>query len=213
MDKFDFEEKVWGGIFGGIAIIAALAEMFFNGISAATVAGAIKDIFGTLIVIVLFITFIRQMPKKSKDFKGVFKAEMDKNIVKYSPLISADSEKDGRYKIASRLDAIYDNNTGAYSTLFDFDFRSEIQFNVSKTVFAGRGASDSEFAELQGRIVSDISRKIEKNFGEIVSECSKTSSGLKIRFRKELSTAEEAVAAAEIVDSVMLLFIAEYKKK
>ena len=68
MDKFDFEEKVWGGIFGGIAIIAALAEMFFNGINAATVAGAIKDIFGTLIVIVLFITFISQMPKKSRVF-------------------------------------------------------------------------------------------------------------------------------------------------
>lgn len=213
MDKFDFQEKVWGGIFGGIAIIAALAEMFINGIDAASIAGAVKDVFGTLIVIVLFITFIRQIPKKSKDFRGIFKAEMDKNIVKYSPLIEIDSAKEGRYKIASRLDAIYDNNPGAYSTLFDFDYKSEIQFNVSKTVFAGRGASDAEFAELQGRIVSDVSRKIEKNFGEIVSECSKTSSGFKIKFRNELSTDEEAVAAAEIVDNVMLLFIAEYKKK
>lgn len=213
MDKFDFQEKVWGGIFGGIAIIAALAEMFINGIDAASIAAAVKDVFGTLIVIVLFVTFIRQMPKKAKDFKGIFKAEMDKNIAKYSPLIEADPTKDGRYKIASRLDAIYDNNTGAYSTLFDFDFKSEIQFSVSKTVFTGRGGSDAEFAELQGRIVSDVSRKIEKNFGEIVSECSKTSSGFRIKFKKALSTNEEAVAAAEIVDNVMLLFIAEYKKK
>lgn len=123
MDKFDFQEKVWGGIFGGIAIIAALAEMFINGIDAASIAGAVKDVFGTLIVIVLFITFIRQIPKKSKDFKGIFKAEMDKNIIKYSPLIEIDSAKEGRYKIASRLDAIYDNNPGAYSTLFDFDYK------------------------------------------------------------------------------------------
>lgn len=213
MDRIDFQEKVLGGIFGGIAIIAAIAEMFINGIDAASIAGAIKDVFGTLIVIVLFITFIRQLPKKAKDFKGIFKAEMDKNITKYSPLIEVDSDKEGRYKIASRLDAIYDNNTGAYHTLFDFDYSSEIEFYVSKTVFAGRGASDNEFAELQGRIVSDVSRKIEKSFGEIVSECSKTSSGFKIKFKHSLATAEEGVLAAEIVDNVMLLFIAEYKKK
>ena len=187
--------------------------MFINGIDAASVVGAIKDVFGTLIVIVLFITFIRQLPKKAKDFKGIFKAKMDKNITKYSPLIEVDSDKDGRYKIASRLDAIYDNNSGAYHTLFDFDYSSEIEFYVSKTVFAGRGASDNEFAELQGKIVSDVSRKIEKGFGEIVSECSKTNSGFKIKFNHSLATAEEAVMAAEIVDNVMLLFIAEYKKK
>ena len=51
------------------------------------------------------------------------RTEWDKNIVKYSPLIEIDTEKEGRYKIASRLDAIYDNNTGAYSTLFDFDYK------------------------------------------------------------------------------------------
>ena len=213
MDKSDFQEKVLGGIFGGIAIIAAIVEMILSGVDAASVAGAVKDVFGTLIVIVLFVTFIRQLPKKEKDFKGVFRAEMDKNIVKYSPLIEIDTEKEGRYKIASRLDAIYDNNTGAYITLFDFDYKSEIMFNVSKTVFAGRGASDSEFAELQGRIVSDIARKIEKNFGDIVSACSKTSSGFRIKFNKELTTRDDAVMTAEIVDNVMLLFIAEYKKK
>ncbi|MCI7692661.1 MAG: hypothetical protein MSR67_09815 [Oscillospiraceae bacterium] len=213
MDKIDFQEKVLGGVFGGIAIIAAIAEMFINGIDAASVVGAIKDVFGTLIVIVLFITFIRQLPKKAKDFKGIFKAKMDKNITKYSPLIEVDSDKEGRYKIASRLDAIYDNNPGAYHTLFDFDYSSEIEFYVSKTVFAGRGASDNEFAELQGRIVSDVSRRIEKGFGVIVSECSKTNSGFKIKFKHSLVTAEEATMAAEIVDNVMLLFIAEYKKK
>ena len=47
MDKIDFQEKVLGGIFGGIAIIAAIAEMFINGIDAASVVGAIKDVFGT----------------------------------------------------------------------------------------------------------------------------------------------------------------------
>ena len=70
-----------------------------------------------------------------------------------------------------------------------------------------------EFAELQGRIVSDIARKIEKNFGDIVSACSKTSSGFRIKFNKELTTRDDAVMTAEIVDNVMLLFIAEYKKK
>lgn len=213
MDKLDIQEKVWGGIFGGIAIIAAIAEMFFNGINAAAVAGTVKDVFGTLIVIVLFITFIRQIPKKAKDFKGIFKAEMEKNIAKYSPLIEADPDNEGRYKIASKLDAIYDYDTGAYHTFFDFDYQTKIEFYISKTVFYGRGGSDDEFAELQGRIVSDVSRKIENNFGEIVSACSKTDKGFKITFKNSLSSAEDAVKAAEIVDNVMLLLIAENKKK
>lgn len=65
MDKLDSKEKIWGGIFGVIAIIAALAEMLVSGISTETALGAIKDIAGTLIVVVLLVAFLRSlMPKK-----------------------------------------------------------------------------------------------------------------------------------------------------
>ncbi len=65
MDEFDFKEKVFGGIFGVIAIIAAIAEMFANGISVASILGAIKDIFGTLVVVVLLITVVKNLLPKN----------------------------------------------------------------------------------------------------------------------------------------------------
>ena len=60
MDKMEFQEKFLGGIFGIIAIIAAIAEAITNGISLSTVFAAIKDVSGTLIVVVLLVTFIKQ---------------------------------------------------------------------------------------------------------------------------------------------------------
>ena len=66
MDKMDRDEKLWGGIFGVVAIAAAIAEMFINGIDAASVIGAVKDISGTLVVVVLLVAFIKSLPKKPK---------------------------------------------------------------------------------------------------------------------------------------------------
>lgn len=67
MDNLDSKEKFWGGIFGIIAIVAALSEMVINGISLATIAGAIKDVSGTLVVVVLLVAFLKSLPKKPKN--------------------------------------------------------------------------------------------------------------------------------------------------
>ena len=65
LEKLDLKEKLWGGIFGVISIMAALGEMIANGISAETVMGTIKDISGTLIVVVLLVAVVRNLiPKK-----------------------------------------------------------------------------------------------------------------------------------------------------
>ena len=53
MDKLDLQEKIWGGVFGIIAILAAIAELITGGISAASVFGTIKDVSGTLVVVVV----------------------------------------------------------------------------------------------------------------------------------------------------------------
>lgn len=71
MDKIDLGEKVWGFIFGVIAIIAAVLEMFANGISTASILGAIKDVFGTLVVVVVFYLVIKSLPKKPKNITEI----------------------------------------------------------------------------------------------------------------------------------------------
>ncbi len=209
MEKMDFKEKFWGGIFGVIAIVAAFAEMFVNGISAESITGAIKDVSGTLVVVVLFVAVIRKiMPKKIKNFNEAFDLEMEPIIKKYSPLIQKDEKFEGRYNLASKLSAIYNQDTGAYHTFFDFNKKSDIKFNVSKTVFMGQSKENFNDKE---KIISDISRKIDK-INEIVSSCSNTTDGFKVTFPRELFTVEDAKNVAEIIDVVMLLYIAEYKK-
>ena len=54
MDRNDFIEKILGGVFAIIAVGAAVAELFVNGLSAATIVACIKDVFGTLAVVILF---------------------------------------------------------------------------------------------------------------------------------------------------------------
>ena len=66
MENLDFKEKIWGGIFGVIAIIAAVAELLINGVNAGSVAAAIKDVFGTLVVILVFVAVIKERFPKGK---------------------------------------------------------------------------------------------------------------------------------------------------
>ncbi len=87
MDKMDRDEKLWGGILGIIAILAALAEMFFNGFNAASVMGAVKDISGTLITVVLLVAFIKSLPRKPKDLPAILEQAVEEWGEDNCPLI------------------------------------------------------------------------------------------------------------------------------
>ena len=209
--EYDTLEKIGGGILGIVAIGATIAEMILGGIDAASIAGAIKDIAGTLIVVMVLLVALKQLvPKKTQDFKGVFDEEMDKILLKYNPLIEKDESKEGRYNIASRIDAICDNNTGKFHTLFDFDYKNELTFVVSKTLFMGR--TEKDFSEMQKNIVGAITAKITRDYDIVDKRWKSTPTGFKLNFVHELNSREEAIQAAEIVDTIILLYIAEYKK-
>jgi hypothetical protein len=222
MNKLDLKEKLLGGLFGLVAIGAAITEMFVNGLTLSTFIGAIKDVSGTMVVVVLLLTVIKHyLPKKANNINQAFEMEMQPIIKKYSPLIVKDGissssenfkvDKNGdstvRYNIASYLSAIYDNAPGEYHTFFDFNLKSELKFSVSKTVFIGRSKEDFDD---QGKIISEICRNIEKY--EIVSNCSNMKDGFKVTLSKKMETNEEVKQVIEVIDRVMLLYIAEYKK-
>lgn len=204
------KEILFGGILGIIAIVAAAGEMIANGISTATILGAIKDIAGTLVAVMVFIIAVRHLfVKKATDFDGVFEAEMKKIIAKYAPIISKDSSVEGRYNIASNLDSILGKEAGAYHTMFDTNSRTSISFNISKTVFMGK--SKDSFDDLQQRIATQIGSKLKDSF-DIVDKYEVTGKGFKLTFKEELKSNEDAVQLAEIVDSAILLYFVEYKK-
>lgn len=210
-EKFDAFEKIGGGLLGVIAIGATIAELLLGGINAASVAGAIKDIAGTLIVVMVLLAALRQLvPKKAKDFKGVFDNEMDKVLLKYKPLIEKDTSKNGRYNIADKMDVLYNNSTANFHMLFDFDYKNELTFVVSKTLFMGKSKDD--FSPMQKSIVESITAKITRDYKIVKDDWKPTSTGFKLNFDHELSSTEDAIQAAEIVDKIILLYIVEYKK-
>lgn len=204
------KEILFGGIFSIVAIVAAIGEMIANGISAATILGATKDIFGTLVAVMVFIIAIKHLfVKKATDFDSVFHKEMETIIQKYSPILEKDAVIAKRYNIASNLDSILGKETGAYHTMFELSSRNDITFHISKTVFMGK--SKDSFDELQQKIATQIGSKIKDSF-EFVDRFEFTAKGIKFLFTHELKTNNDAVQLAELVDCTLLLYFIEYKK-
>lgn len=63
-------ETLLGGIFGVIAILAIIVEMIFSGISAETVASAIKDIAGTVVSVMVFLIAFKHILRQYKESKS-----------------------------------------------------------------------------------------------------------------------------------------------
>lgn len=87
MDKIDFQEKKWGFIFGVVAIVAAIFEMVVGGISISSVLGTIKDVFGTLVVVVVFYYIMKNTPKKPKNIADVLEKTIEDWGLDNAPLI------------------------------------------------------------------------------------------------------------------------------
>ncbi len=209
LKKID-KEVLFGGVFGVLSIASAIGEMIANGISVATLLGALKDVSGTLVAVMVFVIAIRHLfRKKTMDFDGVFDMEMEKIIKKYFPILQKDNDAPKRYNIATNLDSILGKETGSYHTLFELRGRKDIAFHISKTVFMGK--TKDSFDDIQQKIATQVGSKIKNSF-EFVEKFEITPKGVKITFSYEMKTNEDAVQLAELVDCVLLLYFVEYKK-
>ncbi len=209
--QFDYLEKIGGGILGIIAIGSAILEMIFNGISAATVMAAIKDVSSTLIVVmVLLVALKKLLPKKQKGFANVFYEEMDSVSAKYSPIIKRVESDKIEYNIADNLSCLYGKESGNYHRFFAFSEKDQsITFKTSKTVFFGRSTEAHE-SDLQD-IALDIAKTVDKNF-DLIKEFSGNKDSFTLFFQEPLESDESAKTLAEIIDNILLLYVARCKK-
>ena len=206
-------ETAFAGLFGLIAIIAVFFEMAIAGFDSASIAGGVKDIAGTIIAVVMLIIAIRALAPKKKivgGFEETFNKEMDKVISKYSPLIQEDGSVKGRYNIADDMSVLYQNIDCKYHRIFDFDYKGELSFIVSKTLFMGKTKND--FTELQTIIINSITSKITGEYDILNEKYKPIQDGFKLTFKQELLTPEDAVKVVEVIDKVILLYIVECKK-
>ena len=208
----DSIEKVVGGIFGLIAIIAIIYEMYIGGFDKSAITGGIKDIAGTLITIVmLFVAINALKPKKKKqeDFDSVMDEEMKQIINKYNPIIcfwgkeTYKGKEMSRYNIANKLDAISTNDPGGNNKIFRIAKDvNEIEFSVSETVFPTRREA----------VASRISSKLALAHSEFISDVKTNQTGFVLTFKEPLATGDNAKSVAEIIDHALLLYVAEFKK-
>lgn len=206
-------ETAFGGFFGIIAIVAVFFEMAVAGFDAASVAGGIKDIAGTVITVVMLITAIRALKPRKKAATGFdekFNEEMDHVISKYSPLIEKDASVPGRYNIADDMSVLYQSIDCKYHKLFDFDKKGELSFNVSKTLFMGKSKND--FTQLQATIIRSVTSKVIGEFDILDEKYKTTPDGFRLTFSQELRSSEDAIKVAAVIDKIILLYIVEYKK-
>lgn len=68
MDRLEKNEKIWGGIFGLITIISAICEMFANGVNMVSIFAMIKDVAGTLVVVIVMFAVVRLLGLGEKNF-------------------------------------------------------------------------------------------------------------------------------------------------
>ena len=170
------KEILFGGIFGIIAIVAAIGEMIANGVSAATVLGSVKDIAGTLVAVMVFIIAVRHLfVKKATDFDGAFNSEMEKIVTKYSPIISKDNNVAGRYNIASNYNdcgvmifdkATQDTHSGGSgcaccATVFSgYWFKQLKEKKIKKILLIATGALMNSTSSQQGESIPGIAHAI-----------------------------------------------------
>lgn len=225
MDKLDFREKIWGGIFGVISILAALGEMFVNGISATSILGAIKDIFGTLVVVVLLITVVKSLiPEKNKTtFAERLESAIDEWRENNKNLIAKDDKSDGsteQYGLSMKTDmnGFYDESGSAKLGVF---FRMpiftsdvwekggiNIEFWMNRgTFFQGRTDLNDEQKDAQLKILrSKFEKYIVLKYSGF---CTISSTGNKIyvKITKPIQQDEEIKKLMELINSMYQAYL------
>lgn len=210
----DAVEKIIGGIFGAIAIVAILIEMKLGNYETEAIVAGIKDISGTLITVVMLVVAINALkPKKAKlkGFTEVFASEMEELIKKYTPMItffgieSTQKISDAyRYNIANKLDCVATNTPGGNNKLFRIkEGMKTVEFSVSATIFGDK----------HQEIAAKIAPKIKICHQEMVDDYKLTNEGFALELNAPLSGGEEAVEMAKIIDHILMLYLAEYNSK
>lgn len=225
MDKLDFKEKIWGGIFGVVAIFAALGEMIVNGISTASVLAAIKDISGTLVVVVLLVTVVKSLlPKKNKkDFSERLEIALDEWRENNANLIAKDDKSDGssdKYGLSMKTDmnAFYgESGTGKLGVFFRMPVFSsdvwekggiDIEFWLNRgTFFQGRTDLTDEQKDAQ---LDLLRNKFEKYIALKFTDFCKTSSvgnKVNIKITQPIQQDEDIRKLIELINSMYQAYL------
>ena len=227
MDRNDFIEKIIGGVFAVVAVIAAIAEVFINGVSSETVVAGIKDVFGTLAVVILFFAVVKdKIP--SRDFRKAFDNAMADVCEKYKPLIrkevlksesietvakqnkAAKLEKTICYQMADNINVIFGVTCNNYPRFLEIENKETtiIKLLIRKSFFNCDNFSED--------LLKDITKKIKENlelkFRDYSFTIDEKKNDIYINTNRLMTSNTDARTLADFIDNVVMLYIAESKK-
>ncbi|MBR5479496.1 MAG: hypothetical protein IKU84_04905 [Clostridia bacterium] len=229
MERNDFIENIIGGAFAIVAVGAAIAEMFVNGVSTETFVACIKDVFGSLAIVVLFIAIVKdQIP--STNFKKMFDISMKSKIKKYGALIEKEVlsneqqtintkstiakknklEKVICYKMAGDINVLFGSPCNNYQRFLEIQVEQTtvVKFLIRKTFFDHPNYSDATL-DLIGK---NIESNLLKNFSDYDIKYDGKNKNIIIDTKKIMKSNKDAIKLTEIVDAAIMLYIAESKK-
>lgn len=227
MDRNDFIEKIIGGAFAVIAVIAAIVEMFIVGVSAETAVACVKDVFGTLAVVILFLAVIKdKIP--SRDFRKAFDNAMSDVCQKYSPLIkkevmksdvvettaqqnkAAKLEKTICYQMADNINVIFGVSCNNYPRFLEIENHETtvIKLLIRKSFFNCDNFSDSSLKEIGNKIKENLELK----YRDYSFDFDDKKNNININTNTLMTSNKDAKLLSDFIDNVVMLYIAESKK-
>lgn len=225
MDKIDVQEKILGGIFGIIAIAASICEMFANGVNAASVFGMIKDISGTLIVVIVMITMAKLLiPKKyEKSFEERLTNALESWVENNSTMAVHNEKMDGKdcYGIGIKTDmnefykdVSTSKNVGWFVRLPIISEENynhngiEINFHLNKGTFFGKGhemSAEEEAAEFS-KLSTLFSQFINQKFPDFANASGKNDN-IKVVLKDPIISDDDIEKLVELINTMYTAYL------
>ena len=227
MNRDDFIDKILGGIFAVVAIVAAIIELVLGDISTASVAACIKDVFSTLAVVVLFFAVIKdKIP--AKNFRTAFDNAMLDVSAKYSPLIRKEVISDSTeetaaslakkkkldavicYDMASNLNVIFGASCNDYPRFLEIhnNVTTTVKFLIIKKFFDSSEFTESTLVDVANKIKTNLSIK----FADYSFSVDEKKTEINVNTGRLMSSKKDALELANLIDNAVMLYIAESKK-
>lgn len=229
MNKQDFIEKVLGGIFAVIAVIAAIMEMFLAGVSYSTLLSCAKDVFGTLAVVVLFFAVMKNILPHWK-FEDKLRATLEEWQEDNSNMIVRKPEHDNgeNNKVYYSLDMktevadFYNTESHKKTGLFvrlpvidknNYNVKFEITFTMNKGTFFG-GIAESELSsEDYKTIATRFIELINAKFQGIANAKYSKAKTITVTFSNGLHTKSDIDTFIDVINTMYTAYLVSARLK
>lgn len=215
------KENLIAGVIAIVALASIICELIFGGISTTSVAAAIKDTTSIFVDIIVFaLAFKVFFKKEDTSFRGKLETAMETIEESYSPLIREHKAKDTnegdvlknqefiRYDLARKVEALFGEECNDYMRFFELksDAPEYISFFVRRKFFG----DDFDPKTIALHIKGFCERKYEQY--KATYSLDKDGANITITFGKAMETEDDIKQLVSVIDDVLFLFIAEYKK-